>query len=56
MSRADVYALLQAHPEVARHVIDHLAERVRLSESQLKTLANERLDARLDARISHAPD
>ncbi len=47
MSRADVYALLQVQPEVALRVIDHLAERVRRSESQLETLAHARLDARL---------
>ena len=47
MSRADVYALLESQPAVALRVIDHLAERVRRSESQLETLAHERLDARL---------
>ncbi len=47
MSRSDVYALLEARPNVALRVIDHLAERVRRSEAQLETLAHERLDARL---------
>ena len=47
MSRADVYALLQSQPNVALHVIEHLAERVRRTEAQLETLAHERLDARL---------
>lgn len=47
MSRADVYALLRAKPEVAIGVIDHLAERVKSAESRLETLAHEGLEARV---------
>ena len=47
IKRTDVYALLEAQPEIALLVIDHLAERVRRSEAQLETLAHERLDSRL---------
>jgi len=47
MSRADIYGLLRAKPEVALGVIDHLAEHVNRAESRLETLAHEGLEARL---------
>lgn len=56
MSRTDVQRLLHEHPDIALHVVEHLARRLRDAEAQLETLAYDRLEARLAAVLLREVD